>query len=93
MFRKENLMDTETTTDESPIQAQPPTEGTCKKIFLAPGRAMVAVHNAMSSRHRKLVKGHWSYNAAAWTCAVILWFVVLAVVVGIPAVMIVGAMK
>ncbi len=76
-------MDTESVSEETQTPDEPSAEGTFKKVFLAPGRAMVAVNNAMSSRRRKLAKGHWSYNIATWICAGIVWFAVLAVVVGV----------
>ena len=77
-------MDADTHSEERREEA--PTEGTFKKIVLAPGRAMVAAHNLISRDTRKLRKGHWAYNVSAWICACIIWLVVILLVVLLVAV-------
>jgi hypothetical protein len=79
--------------DAEESQDQAPTEGTFKRVFLAPGRAMVAVHNLMSRQGQKLQKGRWSYSVAAWICASMIWLVVLVIVILIPVMLIISAGK
>jgi uncharacterized membrane protein len=84
-------VDADTDSEERPAEA--PTAGTFKKIVLAPGRAMVGMHNLISRDTRKLRKGHWPYNVSAWICACIVWLVVILLVVLIVAAAIASGAK
>jgi hypothetical protein len=68
-------MDANAETTPAPVDA--PKEGTFKRVFLAPGRMWVAMHNVLSGERRKLRKGHWMYTMGSWMLACISWLAIL----------------
>ncbi len=73
--KQEMAMDSEYQAE--PSQEDAPSEGTFKRVFLAPGRVWVAMHNVFRGERRKLREGTWMYTMACWMLACISWFAAL----------------